>query len=132
MNNMAKLENKIACDYCKKKIKARIKEKHVGKLHLNYLWCAKCKTVYPSFIHNEDTRNNIKKIESIQEELFGANRVLAQEGETEEKVEERVRYNKSRLDEMSRLKKENVFITKRLIQENIKLFDGIGERVIYK
>lgn len=122
---MSKLKEKVPCDYCKKKIHAREKTKVVGALELHYLWCATCKTVYPSYIHNDETRDITKEIERKRHEIFKSK-------ECQFDPDMIIKSNARLYKDIMNLQKQNVIVTKRLVKTHINLFEGIGERVIYK
>lgn len=124
-----KTKKKIVCDQCGKKINARLKVKKVGELELAYLWCAKCKTVYPSYVHDAHTRENVQKILDLQKAIFNEAPIDKDSCNSQE-IDMRIKSNAYNLNEIRRMKKENVLMSKRLVNDNIEEFQKIGDRVV--
>lgn len=118
-------KEKTKCDVCSKKVKARHKKAVMGELELHYLWCSKCKTVFPTFIIDAKSRENSRRVEELQEELFG----FSTRGNDSETMGERA----AKIDEIRRLKLENNFQSKKLVQQFSHLFELLpGDRVVIK
>lgn len=129
---MVKTKKKIDCDSCGKSINARLKVKKVGEVELTFLWCAKCKTVYPSYVIDRNISKNIEETKKLQEQVFGKNRSqLVQGVSSQEDIDTRVKENALIMNRIRNLKKENVLMTRTLIQTHMKAFESIGDRVIY-
>lgn len=121
---MSKIKQKVTCDVCKKKVHTREKSKVIGKMRIHYLWCASCKSVFPSYIDNDETREVSRRIEKLREEVNQLKSCPDKEARMESSAE---LYRR-----ILNLQKQNAMVTKRLVRTNLNLFEGIGNRIIYK
>lgn len=111
---------KIMCDTCRKKITPRLKNRTINGKDFYYLWCANCKTVYPSYVIDDEVRANESEIEKLRE--------LAFSGVHKNKSEEVVQF----VNKIRALQSVNAALRKTLVTKHVKVFETFGERVVVR
>lgn len=116
---------KFECDYCKKKVVFKPKRRVIEGLHYHFLKCGSCGTVFPSYVINNEVSENIQEIKTLQREMR-----YSPVPKTDKEADEAILANKKRVQRILELKRYNDSITKKLVKDNISVFEKFGERTI--